>query len=134
MLNENFANRTDFRPCVRGLKHLAYGLATGNLIVGSLNRLTNAPLVASQKTLVSVPANQATGQGHTTNYPQKHSSFESRYDQSMLKDGETDAVRICHVCGQKIPSMSKLAIQQDGKDICLQCQIRDAQINKGLRH
>jgi hypothetical protein len=55
---------------------------------------------------------------------------ESRYDRCMEKDGE----RICDGCGQKIPHMSKLALQQDGKDLCLQCQIRDAQINKGLRH
>ena len=48
----------------------------------------------------------------------------------MVKNGE----RICDGCGQKIPSMSKLAIQQDGNDLCLQCQIREAQIAKGLRH
>ena len=62
--------------------------------------------------------------------PPTISRFESRYDRCMQKDGE----RICDGCGQKIPRMSKLALQQDGKDLCLQCQIRDAQINKGLRH
>ena len=30
--------------------------------------------------------------------------------------------------------MSKLASRQDGKDLCLACQIRLAQIEKGLRH
>jgi hypothetical protein len=30
--------------------------------------------------------------------------------------------------------MAKLATQEDGKDLCLQCQIRQAQITKGLRH
>ena len=30
--------------------------------------------------------------------------------------------------------MSKLATQQEGKDLCLACQIRLAQIEKGLRH
>jgi len=30
--------------------------------------------------------------------------------------------------------MSKLATRQDNKDLCLVCQIRLAQIQKGLRH
>jgi|GEM_PF-5903939 len=30
--------------------------------------------------------------------------------------------------------MSKLATRQDGKDLCLACQIRLAQMEKGLRH
>ena len=48
----------------------------------------------------------------------------------MEKDGD----RYCDACGQKIPSMSKLASKEDGKDFCLACQIRRAEIVKGLRH
>lgn len=48
----------------------------------------------------------------------------------MQKDG----VRVCDSCGQRIPSMSKLASQQDGRDLCLACQIRESEIQKGLRH
>jgi RNA polymerase-binding transcription factor DksA len=49
----------------------------------------------------------------------------------MEKDGQ----RYCDHCGQPIPKMSKLATtQQDGKDLCLACQIRHAQVTKGLRH
>ena len=47
---------------------------------------------------------------------------------------EQDGERICDSCGQKIPRMSKLAVNQDGRDLCLACQIRLAQIEKGLRH
>jgi hypothetical protein len=48
---------------------------------------------------------------------------------------EQDGQRICDGCGQVIPSMSKLLEQrQDGRDLCLACQIREAQITKGLRH
>ena len=47
---------------------------------------------------------------------------------------ERDGVRTCDSCGQRIPPMSKLAVRQDGKDLCLACQIRLAQIEKGLRH
>lgn len=47
----------------------------------------------------------------------------------MEKDGQ----RICDSCGQTIPKMSKLALQQDGKDLCLACQIREAERKKGLR-
>jgi predicted CXXCH cytochrome family protein len=52
----------------------------------------------------------------------------------MSEEASKDGQRICSACGQPIPSASKLAIQQDGKDLCLQCQIRAAQITKGLRH
>jgi predicted CXXCH cytochrome family protein len=45
----------------------------------------------------------------------------------MEKDGE----RICDVCGQPIPAMSKLALRQEGKDLCLACQIREAERKKG---
>jgi len=48
----------------------------------------------------------------------------------MEKDGQ----RICDKCGQKIPSMSKLATRENGRDLCLACQIREAQDEKGLRH
>jgi RNA polymerase-binding transcription factor DksA len=49
----------------------------------------------------------------------------------MQKDGR----RFCDRCGKPIPSMSKLAVKtDDGKDLCLACQIQDAQVNKGLRH
>ena len=48
----------------------------------------------------------------------------------MEKDGE----RVCDSCGQKIPKMSKLATREGGRDLCLACQIREAQIHKGLRH
>jgi hypothetical protein len=47
---------------------------------------------------------------------------------------EKDGVRVCDGCGLKIPSMSKLATKVDGRDLCLQCQIKDGQINKGLKH
>jgi hypothetical protein len=50
---------------------------------------------------------------------------------------ERDGIRTCDSCGQRIPPMSKLATRQDGpdgKDLCLACQIRLAQIEKGLRH
>jgi hypothetical protein len=47
----------------------------------------------------------------------------------MKKDGQ----RYCDLCGQPIPKMSKLALQQDGKDVCLACQIREAERRKGLR-
>jgi hypothetical protein len=48
----------------------------------------------------------------------------------MEKDGE----RICDGCGRPIPKQAKLATQENGKDLCLACQIREAQITKGLRH
>jgi hypothetical protein len=48
---------------------------------------------------------------------------------------EKDGVRTCDGCGQVIPMMSKLAVKDDaGRDLCLSCQIREAQIHKGLRH
>jgi RNA polymerase-binding transcription factor DksA len=47
---------------------------------------------------------------------------------------ERDGRRLCDLCGQPIPPMSKLATRQDGRDLCLACQIRQAQIHKGLRH
>jgi len=46
----------------------------------------------------------------------------------MEKDGQ----RYCDLCGQPIPKMSKLALCQDGKDVCLACQIREAERQKGL--
>ena len=56
-----------------------------------------------------------------------------RYHRGMDRDG----IRTCDSCGQRIPPMAKLASRQegrDGKDLCLACQIRLAQIEKGLRH
>ena len=47
---------------------------------------------------------------------------------------EKDGHRFCDSCGQKIPQMSKLASREGGRDLCLACQIREAQIEKGLRH
>lgn len=47
----------------------------------------------------------------------------------MEKNGE----RFCDSCGQKIPSMSKLAAREDGRDLCLACQIRESEEKKGLR-
>jgi hypothetical protein len=46
---------------------------------------------------------------------------------------EKDGNRYCDSCGQKIPSMSKLASKEGSKDFCLACQIRQSEINKGLR-
>jgi hypothetical protein len=48
----------------------------------------------------------------------------------MERDGE----RRCDLCDQRIPKMSKLATRDGGRDLCLACQIRQAQIEKGLRH
>jgi hypothetical protein len=46
---------------------------------------------------------------------------------------EKDGVRVCDRCGQRIPSMSKLAQKSsDGRDLCLACQIQEAEIRKGL--
>ncbi len=50
------------------------------------------------------------------------------------RDMEQDGVRTCDSCGQRIPPMSKLATRQEDKDLCLACQIRLAQTEKGLRH
>jgi hypothetical protein len=47
---------------------------------------------------------------------------------------EKDGKRICDGCGQTIPMMSKLASKEGSRDLCLQCQIREAQIHKGLKH
>ena len=47
---------------------------------------------------------------------------------------EQDGEKLCDACGQKIPKMAKLASNQDGRDLCLACQIREAQVTKGLRH
>ena len=47
---------------------------------------------------------------------------------------EKDGVRTCDGCGQVIPMMSKLATKENGRDLCLACQIREAQIHKGLKH
>lgn len=52
------------------------------------------------------------------------------YAEDMVKDG----VKTCDGCGQVIPMMSKLATNENGRDLCLSCQIREAQIHKGLRH
>ena len=49
----------------------------------------------------------------------------------MEKDGE----RYCDSCGQIISKLAKLATKDDkGRDLCLACSIRDAQIRKGLNH
>jgi hypothetical protein len=46
---------------------------------------------------------------------------------------EKDGTRICDGCGQRIPSMSKLAGKSaDGRDLCLACKIRESEIRKGL--
>ncbi len=47
---------------------------------------------------------------------------------------ERDGQKFCDSCGQKIPNMAKLAVRENGRDLCLACQIREAQIVKGLRH
>ena len=45
----------------------------------------------------------------------------------MEKDGE----RFCDSCGQFLPKTAKLAIKDDqGRDLCLACSIRDGQIRK----
>ena len=54
----------------------------------------------------------------------------SGYHLDMEKDGD----RYCDLCGRPIPKQAKLATSEKGKDMCLACQIRDAQVNKGLRH
>jgi RNA polymerase-binding transcription factor DksA len=48
----------------------------------------------------------------------------------MEKDGD----RICDGCGKPIPKKAMLATKENGKDLCLACQIREAQITKGVRH
>jgi hypothetical protein len=54
---------------------------------------------------------------------------DRRYHAGMEQDG----VRTCDGCGQRIPSMSKLATKSsDGRDLCLACQIRESEIKKGL--
>ena len=62
--------------------------------------------------------------------PDVYLTLPPRYHRGMERDG----IRTCDSCGQRIPPMSKLASRQDGKDLCLACQIRLAQIEKGLRH
>ncbi len=52
---------------------------------------------------------------------------------------EDDGERRCDSCGQVIPKMSKLATREAGsegkaKDLSLACQIRQAQVENGLRH
>ena len=48
---------------------------------------------------------------------------------------EREGQRICDGCGRIIPKTAKLATKEpDGRDLCLACQIREAQIVKGLRH
>lgn len=47
---------------------------------------------------------------------------------------ERDGARVCDNCGRPIPKKAMLATNENGKDQCLACQIRDAQITKGLRH
>ena len=44
---------------------------------------------------------------------------------------ERDGVKYCDACGQKIPKMAKLAAREGGRDLCLACQIREAEIAKG---
>ena len=49
----------------------------------------------------------------------------------MEKDGE----RFCDSCGQIIGKTAKLAAKDpNGRDLCLACSIRQAQIDKGLKH
>jgi hypothetical protein len=50
----------------------------------------------------------------------------------MEKDGE----RFCDSCGQVISKTAKLAVKDpaSGRDLCLACSIRQAQIDKGLHH
>jgi hypothetical protein len=49
----------------------------------------------------------------------------------MEKDGE----RFCDSCGQYLPATAKLATKDEqGRDLCLACSIRDAQIREGLKH
>jgi hypothetical protein len=49
----------------------------------------------------------------------------------MEKDGE----RFCDSCGQVIRKTAKLATKDaNGRDLCLACSIRQAQIDKGLKH
>jgi len=49
-----------------------------------------------------------------------------------MKFMEQNQQRVCAGCGQPIPSMSKLAQKTaDGKELCLACQIREAEIRKG---
>lgn len=56
-------------------------------------------------------------------------------DSGTLVRMEKDGVRTCDGCGQVIPKMSKLVSKEpDGRELCLACQIREAQIHKGLRH
>jgi hypothetical protein len=47
---------------------------------------------------------------------------------------ERDGQRYCDSCGQKIPKMAKLAAKEDGRDVCLACQIREAQVARGPHH
>jgi hypothetical protein len=60
--------------------------------------------------------------------PEVHLSVVSREGQPGVPQ------RVCDGCGKKIPSMSKLATRENGRDLCLACQIRLAQEEKGLRH
>jgi len=54
---------------------------------------------------------------------------------NMESEGQTDTLRKCDGCGRIIPKTAKLAVKEpDGRDLCLACQIREAQIVKGLRH
>jgi len=47
---------------------------------------------------------------------------------------ERDGQRTCDACGQIIPKAAKLATKSpDGRDLCLACRIREAEIAKGLR-
>ena len=55
-------------------------------------------------------------------------------DSAILFGMEKDGERQCDGCGLKIPNMAKLATRAGGQDLCLACQIRQAQIEKGLRH
>jgi len=55
--------------------------------------------------------------------------FPVFYHRLMEKGGE----RFCDACGQPIPRMSKLAVKEDGKDLCLACQIRESERKKALR-
>lgn len=62
------------------------------------------------------------------------SAFSCSKDATIV-DVERSGEKFCDGCGQKIPPGAKLATRtEDGRDLCLACQIREAQIVKGLRH
>jgi len=56
------------------------------------------------------------------------------YRHAIIAYMEKDGKRVCDGCGKLIPQKAMLAAKENGKDLCLACQIREAQITKGLRH